>query len=154
MEEARRWLDQYERFWTAQLDRLEAFLEEEECSTSQSHHQASTQSLPGESLPGLDRPGADQALVRAGTDPSLASRFRAQGRRSLVREVITDAKLVYTWAWRSTPERESLVTVEFAPDGTGTLLTLTHAQFFDEPARDRHRHGWDGALDKLERYFA
>jgi DNA-binding transcriptional ArsR family regulator len=34
MEEARRWLDQYERFWTAQLDRLEAFLEEEECSTS------------------------------------------------------------------------------------------------------------------------
>ncbi len=72
----------------------------------------------------------------------------------MVREVITDAKLVYTWAWRSTPERESLVTVEFAPDGTGTLLTLTHAQFFDEPARDRHRHGWDGALDKLERYFA
>jgi uncharacterized protein YndB with AHSA1/START domain len=72
----------------------------------------------------------------------------------MVREVVANAKLVYTWAWRSTPERESLVTVEFAPDGTGTLLTLTHAQFFDEPARDRHRQGWDGALDKLERYFA
>ena len=29
------------------------------------------------------------------------------------REVVPDEKLVYTWAWRSTPERESLVTVEF-----------------------------------------
>ena len=72
----------------------------------------------------------------------------------MVREVVANAKLVYTWAWRSTPERESLVTVELAPDGTGTLLTLTHAQFFDEPARDRHSQGWNGALDKLERYFA
>ena len=36
----------------------------------------------------------------------------------------------------------------------GTLLTLTHEQFFDEPARDRHREGWTGALDKLERLFA
>src|SRR5262245_20421977 len=38
-----------------------------------------------------------------------------------VREIISNEKLVYTWAWRSTPERESLVTVEFAPSGTGTL---------------------------------
>jgi uncharacterized protein YndB with AHSA1/START domain len=72
----------------------------------------------------------------------------------MVREVVDNAKLVYTWAWRSTPERESLVTVEFAPDGTGTMLTLTHAQFFDEPARERHTQGWNGALDKLERYLA
>ena len=34
------------------------------------------------------------------------------------------------------------------------MLTLTHEQFFDEPARDRHRSGWTGALDKLEAYFA
>jgi uncharacterized protein YndB with AHSA1/START domain len=66
------------------------------------------------------------------------------------REVVPNEKLVYTWAWRSTPERESLVTVEFKRDGSGTLLTLTHAQFFDEAARDRHQFGWSGALDKLE----
>jgi uncharacterized protein YndB with AHSA1/START domain len=51
------------------------------------------------------------------------------------------------------PERESLVTVEFKPDGDGTMLTLTHIQFFDEAARDRHQHGWNGALDKLEKMF-
>ena len=40
------------------------------------------------------------------------------------------------------------------PDGDGSLLTLIHEQFFDEPARDRHREGWTGCLDKLERFLA
>ena len=70
------------------------------------------------------------------------------------REVIANEKLVFTWAWKSTPERESLVTVTFKPDGTGTLMTLTHEQFFDDDARDRHNQGWSGALDKLEKLFA
>ncbi len=70
------------------------------------------------------------------------------------REVIPNEKLVFTWAWRTMPERESLVTVTVRPDGEGALLTLLHEQFFDEPARDRHRLGWSGALDKLEKLFA
>ncbi len=67
------------------------------------------------------------------------------------REVVPNRKLVFTWAWKSTPERESLVTVEIKPDGEGSLLTLTHEQFFDEDARDRHQGGWNGALDKMEK---
>jgi DNA-binding transcriptional ArsR family regulator len=35
MENAMQWLSRYERFWTEQLDRLAAFVEEEECSPSQ-----------------------------------------------------------------------------------------------------------------------
>jgi uncharacterized protein YndB with AHSA1/START domain len=70
------------------------------------------------------------------------------------REIVPDEKLVFTWAWRSTPERESLVTVLLRPDGDGTMLTLIHERFFDEAARDGHNHGWLGSLDKLERYFA
>jgi uncharacterized protein YndB with AHSA1/START domain len=70
------------------------------------------------------------------------------------REIVPDRKLVFTWAWRSTPERESLVTVELKPDGDGTLLTLTHEQFFDADARDRHQQGWTGSLDKLEKFVA
>jgi uncharacterized protein YndB with AHSA1/START domain len=69
-------------------------------------------------------------------------------------EVVPDQKLVFTWAWRTMLERESLVTILIKPDGKGSLLTLIHEQFFDEPARDRHREGWTGCLDKLERYLA
>ena len=47
-----------------------------------------------------------------------------------------------------------MVTVLFKPDGDGTLLTLTHEQFADEELRDRHQHGWNGALDKLEKLVA
>jgi uncharacterized protein YndB with AHSA1/START domain len=70
------------------------------------------------------------------------------------REVVPNQKLQFTWAWRSTPERESLVTVLIKPDGAGAILTLTHEQFFDEAARDRHEWGWTGALTKLENLFA
>ena len=70
------------------------------------------------------------------------------------REVVRNEKLVFTWAWKTTPERESLVTVIFQGDGTGTLLTLTHEQFFDEDVRNRHQHGWEGSLVKLERFLA
>ena len=72
----------------------------------------------------------------------------------IYREVVPNEKLQFTWAWRTTPERESLVTVLLKPDGDGTILTLIHEQFFDEPARDRHQSGWSGALDKLEKLFA
>ena len=70
------------------------------------------------------------------------------------REVVANRKLVFTWAWRSTPERESLVTIEFKPLGDATALTLTHEQFADGAARDRHHQGWIGALDRLAMFVA
>ncbi|MBN8942844.1 MAG: SRPBCC domain-containing protein [Rhizobiales bacterium] len=93
-------------------------------------------------------------------DTRVGGRFRVVTRtadgeehqvRGLYREVVYPEKLVFTWAWRSTPERESLVTVTLSSDGDGTLLTLTHARFFDEEARDRHRRGWSEALDRMDR---
>ena len=70
------------------------------------------------------------------------------------REVILNRKLVYTWAWKSTPERESLVSVVLRAAGSGTELTLTHEQFVDAAARDRHQHGWDGCIGRLDRLLA
>jgi len=70
------------------------------------------------------------------------------------REVVPNERLAFTWAWRTMPERESFVTVLIKPDGDGSMLTLIHEQFFDEPARDRHNEGWTGCLDKLERFVA
>jgi uncharacterized protein YndB with AHSA1/START domain len=100
--------------------------------------------------------------VQADVDLRVGGRYDIKARTpteehkvgGVYREIVPNEKLVFTWAWQSTPDRQSVVTVVFKPDGDGTLLTLTHEQFFDEDARDRHQHGWTGALDKLTRMFA
>jgi uncharacterized protein YndB with AHSA1/START domain len=101
--------------------------------------------------------------VRAELDVRVGGRFRASFNTvdgeshqvgGVYREVVPNERLVFSWAWHSTPERESLVTLTFRPDGDGTMLTLHHEQFFDQAARDGHEHGWTGTIDKLERYFA
>jgi uncharacterized protein YndB with AHSA1/START domain len=106
-------------------------------------------------------PGEIKAL-HVETDPRTGGRYRwvmqaPDGEKhdvsGVYREVIPNEKLVFTWAWKSTPERESLVTVLIKPDGDGSLLTLTHEQFFDEDARDRHQGGWTNALDKMATMF-
>lgn len=71
----------------------------------------------------------------------------------IYREIVPNEKISFTWAWKSTPERESLVTVTIKPEGTGSLMTLHHAQFFDENARDRHNEGWTGTMARLEAYL-
>lgn len=69
-------------------------------------------------------------------------------------EVTPNHRLVFSWAWHSTPERQSQVTVVLREEGDVTLLTLTHDKFFDEAARDGHIRGWTGTLNKLEKFFA
>lgn len=108
--------------------------------------------------------GPQQAeMLHAETDPRVGGRFQVTFRTpdgeqhdvsGVYRTVVPNEKLVFTWTWRTTPERESLVTVDLASDGDGTVLTLTHEQLFDEAVRDDHRRGWTGAIDKLEAYLA
>ena len=189
MERAMEWLNRYQRFWSTQLDRLAAFVEEDACLPD-----------PNLSKPNLPQPkplekpsltlkrrlnAPPSKVFAAWTDPEklaqwfgpadtvagsasaeldvrVGGRFRVRfsttnGEQHEVggvyREVTPDQRLVFTWAWRSTPERELLVSVALRPDGAATLLTLTHEQFFDQAARDGHERGWTGTLDKLERYF-
>jgi uncharacterized protein YndB with AHSA1/START domain len=106
-------------------------------------------------------PEETDAAVHVEADVRVGGRFRVAMRGSggerhdvsgVYREVVPDEKLVFTWAWHTTPERESLVTVALESDGDGTVR-LTHEQFFDEPARDGHLKGWSSALDKLEKQF-
>ena len=70
------------------------------------------------------------------------------------REVVPNERLVFSWAWHSTPERESLVTISLKAEGGGTLMVFHHAQFFDESARDNHQRGWSMFLDKLDEFVA
>jgi uncharacterized protein YndB with AHSA1/START domain len=69
-------------------------------------------------------------------------------------EVVPQRRLVYTWAWESTPERVSRVTVDLRPVDGGTELALVHDRFADAAARDRHTHGWQSCLARFTRYVA
>ena len=100
--------------------------------------------------------------VRAEMDVRAGGRFRVSFRTAdgeyhevggVYQEVVADQKLVFTWAWHSTPERQSLVTVSMKADADGTLLTLHHEKFFDQAARDGHERGWTGTIEKLGRYL-
>jgi len=70
------------------------------------------------------------------------------------KEVVPNRRLAFTWTWpRTTPERESLVTISFKPAAGGTELEFVHAQHFDEKVRDGHLRGWTEAFVKLDRFL-
>jgi uncharacterized protein YndB with AHSA1/START domain len=104
-----------------------------------------------------------ETSVEADLDIRVGGRYRVRFKTNdgdhhevggVYREVVPNERLVFSWAWRSTPERESLVTVTMKRDGDGTILTLLHEKFFDEAALAGHTRGWTGTLEKLERFFA
>jgi uncharacterized protein YndB with AHSA1/START domain len=100
--------------------------------------------------------------LHADIDARIGGRFRVSFSTDdeyyevggVYREVIPNERLVFSWAWHSTPERESQITVSLKPDGDGTLLTLFHEQLFDQAARDGHERGWIASLDRLEKIVA
>ena len=107
--------------------------------------------------------GASDAASRtARADVRVGGRFHVGFRGNdggqhdvsgVYKEIVPNRKLDFSWAWRTTPERESQVTIDLKPDGAETILTLTHEQFFDAKARDDHGVGWNRALDNLEALF-
>ena len=108
-------------------------------------------------------PGPEHSVSLAELDVRVGGRFRicfggADGNEhecaGIYKEVVAPTKLVFTWSWpRTTPERESLVTLVFNAKGAGTELVFRHEQFFDEAARDGHKRGWSAALAQLDAYF-
>jgi hypothetical protein len=60
---------------------------------------------------------------------------------------------VFSWAWHTTPERESRVSVTFRPVPDGTELTLVHDRFANVETATRHRRGWTESLERLAMRF-
>ena len=106
-------------------------------------------------------PGGEQPVAVADLDLRAGGRFHvvfggAQGTdhevQGVYKEVVPNRKLVFTWTWpRTTPERESVVSIELRKVARGTELLFRHEQLFDEAVRDGHRRGWSESLVKLER---
>ena len=108
-------------------------------------------------------PGEHDRVSLAQLDVRVGGRFRIvfggpDGKMhecaGVYKEVVPNRKLVFTWHWpNSTPERISVVTIEFHGSPTGTDLVFKHEQLFDEKARDDHKRGWSASLDKLADFF-
>lgn len=63
-------------------------------------------------------------------------------------------RLATTWQWLGSESMgHSRVEYLLRATAQGTELTFTHMQLPDEAAARDHERGWNGALDKLERYM-
>ncbi len=65
-------------------------------------------------------------------------------------EVVLHSRLVFTWAWHSTPDRVSRVSIDFVARDGGTLLRFVHDRFFDEQACVNHEHGWTSIFEQFD----
>lgn len=104
-------------------------------------------------------PGEPNSVTLAEMDVREGGRYRIRFRTpdgeqhevsGAYQAVETNRRLVFSWAWHSTPERVSLVNVLLREAGGGTEMEFRHERFFDRQARDGHERGWTATLVKLE----
>jgi uncharacterized protein YndB with AHSA1/START domain len=67
----------------------------------------------------------------------------------VVREVVPQERLSFTFIWDETPDVEMLVTVSFKAKGDKTEMTFRQTGFPSTDSRDGHRGGWTEAFDRL-----
>ncbi|MPZ70547.1 MAG: hypothetical protein GEU71_13620 [Actinobacteria bacterium] len=66
-------------------------------------------------------------------------------------EIVENERVVFTWGWEGHPQLPpgaSTVTIDLVPEGSGTLIRLTH---YDLPPDeiDIHRMGWEHYTSRL-----
>lgn len=112
-------------------------------------------------------PDAGPVLL-AETDVRVGGRFRVRFRMldgtehesaGEYLEVDEPKRLVMTWRWTTGGEPAeagnfSRLSFDLEPIGSGTELTLTHAQLKTDASRISHEQGWTGAIDKLVQRFS
>ncbi len=104
-------------------------------------------------------PAQTQEVTAAEIDLQVGGRWRIAFRTDdgeqhavsgVYQEVELHRRLVFSWAWQSTPERVSLVSIELRAERGGCTLDFLHQRFFDLQARNNHERGWTGTFRKLD----
>jgi uncharacterized protein YndB with AHSA1/START domain len=99
------------------------------------------------------------AVTTAEVDLRVGGRYRivfrgASGEMNEVcgvyQEVVRHSRLVFTWAFKSTPERVSRVSIELTQRDGGTELRFVHDRFYSEEARVNHDSGWQRGFANLD----
>jgi uncharacterized protein YndB with AHSA1/START domain/predicted enzyme related to lactoylglutathione lyase len=92
-----------------------------------------------------------------GTDCESGKEMGERDLRGTYREVKRPSRLVYTWGWQGDPDvelGETVVTVDFLDKEGFTEVQITHDGFPNTEARDKHNYGWNGCLDRLQKFAA
>lgn len=103
-------------------------------------------------------------VLLAETDVRVGGRFRVRFRMldgsehesgGEYLEIDPPRRLAMSWRWLAGGDDNGESRLEFSLRvvGNDTELTLTHSGPSSTAARDGHRDGWSGALDKLEVMF-
>lgn len=113
--------------------------------------------LDPEMLRKFMRPGPGMTTPKAENDPRKGGRFDLVMKAGddeiphagTYKEIDPHSRIVFTWESPFSAD-DSTVTLDFAPDGTGTKVTLTHVRFVSEESRDNHMGGWTAILAALD----
>jgi uncharacterized protein YndB with AHSA1/START domain len=114
--------------------------------------------LDAQSLGAWLRP-AGVRETRAETDPREGGTFRivmVGDETSIVhsgtyREIDRPRRLVFSWSSPATSFQDSIVTVDFKPTSTSTVVEIHQVGLPDDEAMASHHAGWSDALRELDR---
>lgn len=107
-------------------------------------------------------PGPGMTVPEATSDARVGGRFRIVMRgqemgdmphEGTYKAIDRPKRIVFTWESPFSSREDSTVTLDFAPEGKGTKLTLTHIRFESEESRANHEGGWTRILDALADAF-
>lgn len=102
-------------------------------------------------------------VIESETDPRPGGKWRARlagagdlRQHGVYREVVPAARLVYSFTWEDEGEisPETLVTITFAAQDGGTLMTFRQAPFATASSLESHRGGWGETFDRLADHLA
>jgi uncharacterized protein YndB with AHSA1/START domain len=89
------------------------------------------------------KPGGAWRAVMISPD---GKEYRQHG---VVREVVPEQRLSFTFMWDENPDEQTIVTVTFADKGGKTEMIFRQTGFASDESRDGHRGGWNEAFDQL-----
>lgn len=168
MTEAQAWLDRTTAFWTGRIDQLVAIVEEEDMRDDTSLTIIRRiKAPPAAVFDAFIVPekialwwGPDAGpVISATVDPREGGRFHIRfrtedgaehGSQGIFEVFNRPNRLAMSWNWDGSADPTSQVEVVLREIAEGTELTFTHSRLPDATARDSHRKGWMGALDKLD----